>query len=142
VGDLLERFLTEEPLELDRLIREVMRDSDGACVTFAGVVRNHHRGRSVESIYYDAYRPMAEKEIAKIVEDVRARHPATQLAVRHRIGLLVVGETSIAIAVSSPHREDAFIASRELIDRIKQTVPIWKRERTTDGEEWVDWQWS
>ena len=139
---MTERYLTDEPIRTEELVREVMRDSDGACVTFSGVVRNHHRGRSVVSIFYDAYRSMAEKEIARIVDDVRSRHPVAAVAVRHRLGLLLVGETSISIAASSPHREDAFVAARELIDRIKQTVPIWKKERTSEGEEWVDWQWS
>jgi molybdopterin synthase catalytic subunit len=135
-------YLTDDPISVNALTEEVMRASDGACVTFAGVVRNHHRGRSVESIFYDAYRSMAEKEIAAIVDEIRTRYPAAQMAVRHRLGLLVVGEISIAIAVASPHREDAFAASRELIDRIKQSVPIWKKERTPEGEEWVDWQWT
>ena len=94
-----------------------MRPSDGAYVLFEGIVRNHQEGKAVESIFYDAYRPMAEKEIEKIV-----------------------GDSSIAIVAASPHRAEAFTACRMMIDRIKETVPIWKKERGPDGEEWVGWQ--
>lgn len=134
-------FLTDEPLDRGALIAEVMRESDGALLVFSGVVRNHHKGRSVVSITYEAYRSMAEKEIEKIVEDVRSRFTDLAVAVRHRLGLVMVGEESIIIVCCSPHRAAAYEASRELIDRIKQTVPIWKKERTSDGEEWIDWQW-
>ncbi len=117
-----------------------MRSSDGACVVFEGVVRDQQEGKRVESIFYDAYRPMAEKEIAKIVDDVQRQFPDVAIAVVHRLGVLKVGEASIAIAVSSPHRGEAFQACRIIIDRFKQTVPIWKKERGPGGEEWVGWQ--
>lgn len=117
-----------------------MRPSDGAYVLFEGVVRNHHEGRAVESIFYDAYRPMAEKEMAKIVDDVGSAYAGVALAVVHRLGHLVVGDTSIAIVAASPHRAEAFEACRMMIDRIKETVPIWKKERGPGGEEWVGWQ--
>jgi Molybdopterin converting factor, large subunit len=117
-----------------------MRSSDGAYVLFEGVVRNHHEGRAVESIFYDAYRPMAEKEIEKIVDDARQANADVAIAVLHRLGHLVVGDTSIAIVAASPHRAEAFEACRMIIDRIKETVPIWKKERGPDGEEWVGWQ--
>lgn len=136
------QYLTDEPLDREGLIESVMRHSDGALVVFSGVVRNHHRGRSVVSITYEAYRPMAEKEIARIVNDVSARLPEVAIAVRHRVGLVLVGEESIVIVCCSAHRNNAYEASRELIDRIKKSVPIWKKERTSDGEEWVDWQWT
>lgn len=134
-------YLTDEPLDREALIARVMRHSDGALLVFSGVVRNHHRGRSVESITYEAYRPMAEKEIDRIVRDVCSTYSDVAVAVQHRLGLVRVGEESIVIVCCSPHRAEAYAASRELIDRIKQSVPIWKKERTTDGEEWVDWQW-
>jgi len=117
-----------------------MRPSDGAFVLFEGVVRNHHEGKEVESIFYDAYRPMAEKEIAKIVAEVQAAYADVALGVVHRLGHLVVGDSSIAIVAASPHRAEAFAASRMMIDRIKETVPIWKKERGPNGEEWVGWQ--
>lgn len=133
-------YLTDQPIDARALVERVMRPSDGAYVLFEGVVRNHHHGKAVESIFYDAYRPMAEKEIDTIVRDVAAQFPTTAMAVVHRLGLLLVGDASIAIVAASPHRAEAFAACRLLIDRIKETVPIWKKERGPDGEEWVGWQ--
>ena len=133
-------YLTDKPIDSDALVKRIMRPSDGACVVFEGIVRDHHQGKRVESIFYDAYRPMAEKEIAKIVDDIHTRFTQVAAAVTHRLGLLKVGEASIVIACSSPHRGEAFEACRMIIDRFKQTVPIWKKERGPDGEEWVGWQ--
>ena len=133
-------YLTDDVIDARALVAQVMRASDGAYVLFEGVVRNHHEGKAVESIFYDAYRPMAEKEIEKIVREVEADFPATAVAIVHRLGLLVVGDSSIAIVAASPHRAEAFSACRRLIDRIKETVPIWKKERGPNGEEWVGWQ--
>ena len=135
-----ETYLTDQPLSYSELIGSVVRPTDGALAFFAGVVRNHHDGKTVESIVYEAYRPMAEREIGRIMEDIRARYPDVRMAVRHRLGLLTVGEASSVIACCSPHRAEAFAACREIIDRVKETVPIWKKERTEDGEEWVGWQ--
>ncbi|HUF17890.1 MAG TPA: molybdenum cofactor biosynthesis protein MoaE [Thermoanaerobaculia bacterium] len=136
----MNEFLTDEKIDTAALEASVMRPSDGALAIFSGVVRNHHAGLDVESILYEAYRPMAESEIGKIVTAVGERYPDVRIAVKHRLGLLRVGEASIVIACSSPHRADAFAACREMIDRIKETVPIWKKERTTQGETWVGWQ--
>jgi molybdopterin synthase catalytic subunit len=133
-------YLTDDPIDPQALVKRVLRDSDGAYVLFEGVVRNHHDGKAVESIYYDAYRPMAEKEMDLIVRDIASSYPDVALAVVHRLGLLVVGESSIAIVAASPHRAEAFEACRRMIDRIKETVPIWKKERGPGGEEWVGWQ--
>jgi len=133
-------YLTDKPIDSDALVKRIMRPSDGACVVFEGIVRDHHQGKRVESIFYDAYRPMAEKEIARIIDDIHIRFPQVAAAVTHRLGLLKVGEASIVIACSSPHRGEAFEACRMIIDRFKQTVPIWKKERGPDGEEWVGWQ--
>lgn len=133
-------YLTEERIDISSLARRVMRPSDGACVVFEGIVRNHHDGKEVQSIFYDAYRPMAEKEIDAVIRSVRAEHPEVAMAVLHRLGHLEVGEVSIAIICCSPHRAEAYAASRAAIDRIKQTVPIWKKERGPRGEEWVGWQ--
>ena len=133
-------YLTDAPIDRDALIRSVMRPSDGACAVFEGAVRNDHEGKPVESIFYDAYRPMAEKEIAKVVATVRSEYPDVNVGVVHRLGELKVGDVSIAIACSSPHRGEAFAACRSTIDRIKETVPIWKKERGPSGEEWVGWQ--
>ena len=133
-------YLTDQPIDPQALVESVMRRSDGAYVLFEGVVRDHHDGKAVESIYYDAYRPMAEKEIDVILREVQAQFPDTALAVVHRLGHLIVGDASIAIVAASPHRAEAFGACRLIIDRIKETVPIWKKERGPDGEEWVGWQ--
>lgn len=133
-------YLTDDPIDRQALVAEVMRPSDGALVVFDGVVRDHHEGKAVSEIFYEAYRPMAEKEIAKIVSDVSTRFPEVRIGLRHRLGLLKVGEASIVIACSASHRAEAFDACREVIDRVKETVPIWKKERGPDGEEWVGWQ--
>jgi molybdopterin synthase catalytic subunit len=133
-------YLTDDPIEPRALVERVMRRSDGAYVLFEGVVRDHHDGKAVESIFYDAYRPMAEKEIEKIVGEIEVQYPDVALAVVHRLGQLVVGDSSIAIVAASPHRAEAFGACRMMIDRIKETVPIWKKERGPGGEEWVGWQ--
>ena len=133
-------YLTDEPIDTAALVQRTMRPSDGACIVFEGVVRDHHEGKRVESIFYDAYRPMAEKEIAKIVADVQQQLSDVNVTVVHRLGHLRVGDSSIAIVCTSPHRAEAYEASRLLIDRIKETVPIWKKERGPDGEEWVGWQ--
>jgi molybdopterin synthase catalytic subunit len=133
-------YLTDDPIDTAALIASVMRPGDGAYVLFEGVVRDHHDGKAVESILYDAYRPMAEKEIERIVREVEREQPEVAVAVLHRLGALRVGDASIAIVCASPHRAEAFAACRALIDRIKQTVPIWKKERGPDGEEWVGWQ--
>jgi len=122
------------------LVKEIVRPSDGAYLLFEGAVRNHHEGKAVESIFYDAYRPMAEKEIAKIVGEISDLFADVALGVVHRLGQLIVGDVSIAIVAASPHRAEAFAACRMAIDRIKETVPIWKKERGPDGEEWVGWQ--
>ena len=128
-------YLTDNPIDPRALVARAMRRSDGAYVLFEGVVRDHHEGKAVESIFYDAYRPMAA-----IVREVEAQFPDVALAVLHRLGHLVVGDSSIAIAAASPHRAEAFGACRMAIDRIKETVPIWKKERGPSGEEWVGWQ--
>lgn len=138
--DLMQTVLTDAPIDAQELVRSVLRRSDGAYVLFEGVVRDHHEGKPVESIFYDAYRPMAEKELLRILGEVRDAWPAVAVAVVHRLGHLVVGESSIAIAAASPHRAEAFAACRMVIDRVKETVPIWKKERGPDGEEWVGWQ--
>ena len=133
-------YLTDESIDARALVESVMRRSDGAYVLFEGVVRDHHEGKAVESIFYDAYRPMAEKEMDAIVREIREQYPDVALTVVHRLGHLVVGDSSIAIVAASPHRAEAFAACRLMIDRIKETVPIWKKERGPDGEEWVGWQ--
>lgn len=135
-------YLTDGPIDTAAMIRDTMRPSDGASVVFEGVVRNHHQGRRVDSIVYEAYRPMAEKEMDTIVRELSADFPDVAIRVVHRLGHLAVGDASIVIVCTAPHRAQAFDACRLVIDRIKQTVPIWKKERGPGGEEWVGWQGS
>ena len=132
-------YLTDDAIDTPALVRATMRRSDGACVVFEGVVRDPHEGKAVQSIFYDAYRPMAEKEIAKIVADIQSRYSDVRMTILHRLGHLGIGDVSISIVCTSPHRAEAYEASRLLIDRIKETVPIWKKERGPNGEEWVGW---
>lgn len=140
MSETLRTYLTDTPIDVAALARTVMRPGDGASVTFEGAVRDLHEGRKVDSITYEAFRPMAEKEIDTIVRAVTAEYRDVAIAVQHRLGLLRVGDVSIAIVCTSPHRAEAFAACRMTIHRIKETVPIWKKERGPDGEEWVGWQ--
>jgi molybdopterin synthase catalytic subunit len=131
-------YLTDGPIDVVALFSQV-RPSDGGVCVFVGVVRNENAGRKTERIEYQAYGSMAEAEIARIEESLRTEFRETRLVIRHRIGTLEVGEASVAILAASPHRAEAFAACRAAIDRIKTTVPIWKREFHPDGtSEWVD----
>ncbi|HEY6221420.1 MAG TPA: molybdenum cofactor biosynthesis protein MoaE [Candidatus Eisenbacteria bacterium] len=131
-------YLTSSPIDLASLLLEA-RPSDGAVSAFVGVVRNENEGRETVEIEYQAYGPMAESEMEKIAREVAAEWPATRLRMVHRVGRLHVGEASVAIVVTSPHRAHAFAACRAAIERIKTTVPIWKKEFHPDGSsDWVD----
>ena len=131
-------FLTSSPLDVAALLAEA-RASDGALCLFVGVVRNENQGRPTTAIEYQAYGPMAESEMAKISESLVREFPQTRVRIQHRVGRLSVGEPSVAIAAVSPHRSEAFAACRAAIDRIKTTVPIWKKEFHPDGSsDWVD----
>lgn len=129
--------LVREPIDIPALLASVNDPRAGAVVLFSGTVREHSRGRHVEFLEYEAYEVLAEREMRRIAEDVAGRWPILRLVVVHRLGHLEVGETSVAIAVSSPHRGDAFEAGRFVIDTLKQTVPIWKKEVWGEGEEWI-----
>jgi len=130
--------ITTEPIRPQDLFEAVRRDSDGAVATFCGVARNNTGGRPTSYLVYDAYPPMAERMMACIVEEIRARWPEARAAILHRIGRLEIGEISVLIAVSSPHRAEAFAGCLYAIDRLKEIVPIWKKEVFEDGEEWVE----
>ena len=121
------------------LIRDVSESGCGALSLFVGMVRNQHDGRTVTGIEYSAYDAMAERELRAILDEAVARHGGVRVALLHRLGFLEIGEASVAIAVSHPHRTPALDASRFLIESLKQRVPIWKREHYVDGtREWVD----
>jgi molybdopterin synthase catalytic subunit len=131
-------YLTASPIDLPALLLEV-RSSDGALCLFVGVVRDNNDGRTTTAIQYEAYGPMAESEMGRIAEGLARDFPAVKIGMKHRVGLLAVGEASVAIAAVSPHRADAFAACRAAIDRVKSTVPIWKKEFHPDGSsDWVD----
>jgi len=131
-------FMTTAPIDLPSLLLEA-RASDGALCLFVGVVRNENAGRQTLAIEYEAYGAMAESEMARIAEGLSRDFPAVRVRMIHRTGRLEIGEASVAIAAVSPHRADAFAACRAAIDRIKTTVPIWKKELHPDGtSDWVD----
>jgi MoaE-MoaD fusion protein len=132
--------LVDEPLDHETLalLSDYVADSrHGALATFTGVVRNHARGRDVDSLFYEAYRPMAEKKLREIVAGLEAEIPGVRIAVHHRLGQLVVGDVAVQVAVGSAHRKEAFEACALVLDRLKAIVPIWKRETGPDGSEWV-----
>jgi len=131
-------FVTDSPIDLASFLTDA-RAGDGALCLFVGVVRNEHQGRTTISIEYQAYGPMAESELAKIAAGLAREFPAVSVRMQHRVGRLAVGEASVAIAAVSPHRAEAFAACRAAIERIKTTVPIWKKEFHPDGSsDWVD----
>ena len=125
------------PLDVDAVIRQVGRSDAGAIATFVGTTREHSRGRDVTRLEYDAYPEMAEAEMARIADALRARHDILEVAMAHRVGEVPIGEASVVIAVSAAHRAAAMDACREAIDTLKQTVPVWKKEVFQGGEEWI-----
>jgi molybdopterin synthase catalytic subunit len=130
-------FLTSAPLEIGALVAQVESPERGGVACFLGTVRNHQGGRKVLRLEYSAYAPMAEAECARIVAEAEGRWDCA-VALVHRIGSLAVGETAVAIAAASPHREDAFAACRYVIEEVKRSVPVWKQEFFEDGTvEWV-----
>ncbi len=130
--------LIRDPIFAPEILKSVGSDRAGALVTFDGRVRNHSQGRGVLYLYYEAYPEMALRELEKIVGEARRRWELEGVAVTHRLGRLEIGESSVFVAVSSPHRGEAFEACRFVIDTLKSTVPIWKKEYFEDGEVWVE----
>jgi molybdopterin synthase catalytic subunit/molybdopterin converting factor small subunit len=129
--------LTEEPIDLGAVAREVEDERAGAIATFVGTTRVHSRGRTVLHLEYEAYGGMAENAMAELAADLKQRYDLCEVAITHRIGRVDVGETSVVIAVSAPHRHDALAACKDAIDTLKQTVPLWKKEIYEGGEEWI-----
>jgi molybdopterin synthase catalytic subunit len=130
--------LLERPLDVGATVARVTGPGMGGIVTFVGAVRDHARGHSIRHLEYDSYPAMAEREMEKIVAQAERRWPGARIAISHRCGHLEVGDIAVVVAVAAPHRDEAFAACRFAIDTLKQTVPIWKKEVTTDGEYWVD----
>lgn len=129
--------LLEEPLSLDRCIAAVGGPAMGGIVTFTGMVRRHSRGTTVERLEYEAYGSMAVREMTRLVAEIEAEVPGARLAIEHRVGKLGIGDLAVVIAAAAPHRAEAFTACRAMIDRLKDSVPIWKKEIGEDGAEWV-----
>jgi molybdopterin synthase catalytic subunit len=129
--------LSADAIALDEVVRAVADPAAGAIATFLGVTRDHHHDRQVTLLEYEAYPEMAEREMARIGAEAAERWPICKIAIVHRTGPVPIGEASVAIAVSSAHRPEAFAACRFVIDRLKDTVPIWKKEHFVGGDVWV-----
>ena len=129
--------LLDEPLSLDRCIAAVGGPGMGGIVTFTGMVRRQSRGVIIDHLEYEAYGAMAVREMTRLVDEIEAEIAGVRLAVEHRIGRLAIGDTAVVIAAAAPHRAEAFTACRAMIDRLKDRVPIWKKEVGEDGAEWV-----
>jgi molybdopterin synthase catalytic subunit len=129
--------LTDGPVNVTAVVVEVVDAEAGAIATFQGTVRAHSRGREVIALEYEAYEDMAEEVMAEIAEEVQGRYDLCRVAITHRTGRVEVGETSVAIAVSAPHRRDALAACAEVIDSLKERVPLWKKELYEGGGEWI-----
>ncbi len=130
--------VTADELDPGRVVEHVRRDDAGAIALFYGVVRDHNRGRKVMHLEYDAYAEMATKVMQRIADEVKERFNIAETAIQHRTGRLEIGETSLLVAVSSAHRKEAFEACHALVDRLKDEVPIWKKEVFEGGEEWIE----
>ncbi|WP_425431945.1 molybdenum cofactor biosynthesis protein MoaE [Gracilibacillus ureilyticus] len=129
--------IVEEPIVINDLIKKVERREAGAVTTFIGTVREFTKGKRTIFLQYQAYVPMAEKMLAQIGKEIEEKWENTAVAITHRIGRLEISEAAVVIAVSSPHRKAAYQANEYAIERIKQIVPIWKKEKWEDGDEWI-----
>jgi MoaE-MoaD fusion protein len=134
--------LTRQTIDTPAIARQLLRGEDGAVVDFEGVVRNNTRGRATKFLDYECYEPMAVKMMAEIGRQIAGTHAIGRIALVHRLGRLEIGEASVAIVVTAPHRKPAFDAALEGINRLKRIVPIWKKEHFEDGEVWVEGEWD
>jgi molybdopterin synthase catalytic subunit len=134
--------LTRHAIDTRALIARLMTGAEGAVVTFEGTVRNNTRGRATLCLDYECYEPMALKTMANIGSEIAAGHEIGRIAIVHRLGRMLVGETSVTVIVTAPHRRPAFEAALEGINRLKKLVPIWKKEHFVDGEIWVEGEWD
>jgi MoaE-MoaD fusion protein len=129
--------ITTEPLDVARVVADAERDEAGAIASFVGTVRRSSRGRDVQYLEYEAFEEMAEPMLVRLGESLTEKHGLSAVAIHHRIGRVEIGEASVVIAVSAPHRASALDACREAIDTLKETIPLWKKEVYVGGEEWI-----
>ena len=129
--------LSDEPLDLAAAVAEVASDDAGAVATFVGTVRRRSRGRDVQHLDYEAFEEMAEPMLRELAARLTATHGLCEVAIHHRVGRVEIGEPSVVVAVSAPHRAAALAACREAIDTLKETIPLWKKEVYAGGEEWI-----
>jgi molybdopterin synthase catalytic subunit len=134
--------LTRQPIDGRALAHQILRGEDGAFVNFEGVTRNNNKGRATRYLEYECYEAMAIKTMAEIGREIASQFAVSRIAMVHRLGRVEIGETSVAVVVTSPHRKPAFDAALEGINRLKRTVPVWKKEYFVDGEVWVDGEWD
>ncbi len=134
--------LTREPIDGAAIGWKLLRGEDGAVVNFEGVTRNNTKGRATRFLEYECYEAMAIKTMAQIGREIAASHAIGRIAMVHRLGRLEIGEASVAVVVTAPHRKPAFEAALEGINRLKRLVPVWKKEYFEDGEVWVDGEWD
>jgi molybdopterin synthase catalytic subunit len=130
-------LLSEQPLSLEAVFEEAASREAGAVATFVGTTRLQSRGRTVTHLEYEGYEGMAEQVMAEIADELKARYDLCEVAIHHRIGRVGLGERSVVIAVSAPHRADALAACKDAIDTLKERVPLWKKEMYEGGEEWI-----
>ncbi len=129
--------ITPDPIDVQALRRGIAASGHGAIVLFEGVARDHHLGKAVRHLDYEAFEPMALAEMGKIVEEIRDKWPATNVFIVHRVGRVEIGEAAVVIAVASPHRAEAYEANRYAIEELKARVPVWKKETYSDGTAWI-----
>lgn len=134
--------LTRSPIDTQALGRQILQGLDGALCTFEGVVRNNSKGRQTQYLEYECYEAMALPIMAKIGKEIAASHSISRIAMVHRLGRLEIGEASVVVIASSPHRGPSFAATLEGINRLKKLVPVWKKEFFVDGEVWVEGDWD
>ena len=134
--------LTREPIETRKIAERLLQAEDGAVVTFEGVVRNNTNGRRTRFLDYECYEPMAIKMMARIGCEIAGSYAIDRIALVHRLGRMLIGETSVVVLVTAAHRKAAFEAALEGINRLKRRVPIWKKEHFADGEVWVEGEWD
>jgi len=130
--------ISDQPLDVEAVVKRVNGPDIGGLVTFIGAVRDESRGHEIDHLEYEAYAAMAESEMEKIAAEAEGQWPGTRVAVAHRMGSLTIGDLAVVIVAAAPHRGEAFEACRYTIDTLKERVPIWKKEFATDGEYWVD----